>query len=49
MQSPILIFDHVNDQVVQIQPGTPGSEKQIAEIASAQRDQVTSSTGRPSS
>jgi hypothetical protein len=32
MQSPIIYFDHINKQVVTIQPG-PAHDKKLAELA----------------
>jgi hypothetical protein len=46
MQSPTIIFDHINRMVTSLQPG-PALDKRVAEVIAAQQHQVTSSSGTP--
>jgi hypothetical protein len=46
MQSPILIFDHVNQNVAVVQPG-PVHDKRVQAALAAQRAQLTSSGTSP--
>lgn len=46
MQSPTLVFDHINKVVTTMQPG-PTQDRRTAEVVAAQRDQVTSASGVP--
>lgn len=46
MQTPVIIFDHVNGVVMKAAPGQPG-ERKLEEIAVAQRDVVATGGGRP--
>ena len=46
MQSPTIIFDHINKVVTTLQPG-PALDKKLAEVVAAQRDQTTSASGIP--
>ena len=46
MQSPTIIFDHINKVFTTLQPG-PALDKKAAEVAAAQKDQVTGSGGTP--
>jgi hypothetical protein len=46
MQSPIIIFDHIERNVVVGQQGL-SHDKKIQEALAAQRDQVTSSGSSP--
>jgi hypothetical protein len=47
VQSPIIIFDHINKVVTAVPAGAPADDRRVAEILAAQRDQVATSTGRP--
>ncbi len=46
MQSPVIIFDHVNKVVTVAHQGS-GDDKKVEEVLAAQRDQVTTAGGRP--
>jgi hypothetical protein len=45
MQSPIIVFDHLEKRVATIQTG-PRPDKRLAELMAAQRKQIATS-GRP--
>jgi hypothetical protein len=47
MQSPIIVFDHITKTVTMLPTG-PMSDKRLADVLAAQRDQVATS-GRPAS
>lgn len=46
MQTPVIIFDHVNKVVLKAEPGRPG-ERKLEEIAAAQHGVVATGDGRP--
>lgn len=46
MQSPTLVFDHINKVVTAVQPG-PTQDEQLSEVLAVQREQVTSASGLP--
>jgi hypothetical protein len=46
MQTPIVVFDHIGNAAFQVQPGVKNDAK-LAEIASAQRKQIATASGRP--
>jgi len=46
MQSPVLIFDHINQVMTALQPGATEDER-LAEVRAAQREQVATASGLP--
>jgi hypothetical protein len=47
MQSPIIVFDHINKMVITVPTG-PTADKRLDEVLASQRKQVATS-GRPAS
>jgi hypothetical protein len=46
MQSPVIVFDHINKKVLVAQTA-PNADKRVQEALAAQGKQVTSASGSP--
>ncbi len=46
MQSPILVFDHISKVVATVQPG-PTEDRTLADVLTAQQEQVSTASGLP--
>jgi hypothetical protein len=47
VQAPTIVFDHVRKQVLVLGQQDPEAQKQLQELAAAQREQVATAGGAP--